>query len=271
MNDSHQNRHDHPHDGGAQTVEAAERSVWTCPMHPQVRRPGPGSCPICGMALEPAAPSLEEGPNPELANMTRRFWAGVALSIPLLALAMGGEVFGWTPLPGRASILVQLVLATPVVLWGGWPFFVRGWASLVSRNLNMFTLIALGTGVAYLYSAVAALAPGVFPASFRSPMSGEVPVYFEAAGVIVTLVLLGQVLELRARSATGQAIRALLGLAPTTARVVHGDGREEDVAVDRIEAGVALRVRPREKGPVEGVGAGGHPPSGRPVAPGRRL
>jgi P-type Cu+ transporter len=258
MSDERQNGHDHPHDGGAQTIEAAEGPVWTCPMHPQVRRPGPGSCPICGMALEPAAPSLEEGPNPELADMTRRFWAGVALSIPLLALATGGDVLGWTPLPGRASTLVQLALATPVVLWGGWPFFVRGWASVVNRNLNMFTLIALGTGVAYLYSAVAALVPGLFPASFRSPMSGEVPVYFEAAGVIVTLVLLGQVLELRARSATGQAIRALLGLAPKTARVVHRDGREEDVAIDRIAAGVALRVRPGEKVPVDGVVVEGH-------------
>jgi len=258
MSDGHQNGHDNPHDAGAQSVEAVQGSVWTCPMHPQIRRPGPGNCPICGMALEPVAPSLEEGPNPELADMTRRFWTGVALSIPLLALAMGGEVFDWTLLPGQASILVQLALGTPIVIWGGWPFFVRGWASVVNRNLNMFTLIALGTGVAYFYSAVAALVPGLFPASFRSPMSGEPPVYFEVAGVIVTLVLLGQVLELRARSATGHAIRALLSLVPKTARVVHGDGREEDVAIDRIEAGVALRVRPGEKVPVDGVLVEGH-------------
>ena len=233
--------------------EPAERSVWTCPMHPQVRRPGPGSCPICGMALEPAAPTLEEGPNLELIDMARRFWVSTALSLPLLVLAMGHELFGWTLLPTRASTLVQLGLATPVVLWGGRPFFERGWVSVRTRNLNMFTLIGLGVGVAYAYSAVAALAPGLFPASFRSPMTGEVPVYFEAAGVIVSLVLLGQVLELRARSATGRAIRALLGLAPKTARMVHGDGREEDVPLDLIDVGVVLRVRPGEKVPVDGA------------------
>jgi P-type Cu+ transporter len=234
-------------------AEAAEGAVWTCPMHPQVRRPGPGSCPICGMALEPAAPTLEEGPNLELIDMTRRFWVSAALSLPLLALAMGHELLGWTLLPARISTLVQLGLATPVVLWGGWPFFERGWASLRTRNLNMFTLIALGVGVAYAYSAVAALAPGLFPASFRSPMGGEVPVYFEAAGVIVSLVLLGQVLELRARSATGRAIRALLGLAPKTARMVYDDGREEDVPLDLVSAGAVLRVRPGEKVPVDGT------------------
>lgn len=234
-------------------AEAAEGAVWTCPMHPQVRRPSPGSCPICGMALEPAAPTLEEGPNLELIDMTRRFWVSAALSVPLLALAMGHELLGWTLLPARTSTLVQLGLATPVVLWGGWPFFERGWASVRTRNLNMFTLIALGVGVAYAYSAVAALAPGLFPASFRSPMGGEVPVYFEAAGVIVTLVLLGQVLELRARSATGRAIRALLGLAPKTARMVHDDGREEDVPLDLVSTGAVLRVRPGEKVPVDGT------------------
>ena len=234
-------------------AEAAEGAVWTCPMHPQVRRPSPGSCPICGMALEPAAPTLEEGPNLELIDMTRRFWVSAALSVPLLALAMSHELLGWTLLPARTSTLVQLGLATPVVLWGGWPFFERGWASVRTRNLNMFTLIALGVGVAYAYSAVAALAPGLFPASFRSPMGGEVPVYFEAAGVIVTLVLLGQVLELRARSATGRAIRALLGLAPKTARIVHDDGREEDVPLDLVSAGAVLRVRPGEKVPVDGT------------------
>ena len=233
--------------------EPAQGAVWTCPMHPQVRRAGPGSCPICGMALEPAAPTLEEGPNLELIDMTRRFWVSAALSVPLLVLAMGHELLGWTLLPPRASTLVQLGLATPIVLWGARPFFERGWASIRTRSLNMFTLIALGVGVAYAYSAVVALAPGLFPVSFRSPMTGEVSVYFEAAGVIVTLVLLGQVLELRARSATGRAIRALLGLAPKTARVIHEDGREEDVALDLIDAGAMLRVRPGEKVPVDGV------------------
>ena len=233
-------------------AEAAEGSVWTCPMHPEVRRPEAGSCPICGMALEPVAPSLEEGPNPELRDMTRRFWISAVLSVPLLALAMGGEIFGWAPLPGRAGMITQLALATPVVLWGGWPFFERGWASVVNRKLNMFTLIALGVGVAYLYSTFAALFPGVFPPSFRS-MDGQVPVYFEAAAVIVTLVLLGQVLELRARSATGRAIRALLGLAPKTARLVHEDGREEDVPIEHIGPGALLRVRPGEKVPVDGL------------------
>ena len=233
-------------------AEPAQGTVWTCPMHPQIRRPGPGSCPICGMALEPADPTLEEGPNPELIAMTRRFWIGAVLSIPLVALAMGGELFGWQPLPMRASVLIQLVLASPVVLWAGWPFFERGWASLKTRNLNMFTLISLGVGVAYAYSLVATIAPNLFPASFRT-MGGQVPVYFEAAAVIVTLVLLGQVLELRARSATGKAIRALLGLAPKTARVVRSDGREEDIPLEHVQIGDTLRVRPGEKVPVDGV------------------
>ncbi|HEX8444409.1 MAG TPA: heavy metal-binding domain-containing protein, partial [Allosphingosinicella sp.] len=196
--------------------EAAEGTVWTCPMHPEIRRNGPGTCPICGMGLEPAEPSLEEGPNPELIDMTRRFWVSAAFSVPLLVLAMGTELFGWHLMPMRTFVWIQLALATPVVLWGGWPFFERGWASLQTRNLNMFTLIALGVGVSYSYSLVAALAPDLFPPSFRT-MGGVVPVYFEAAAVITTLVLLGQVLELRARSATGKAIRALLGLAPKTA------------------------------------------------------
>lgn len=235
--------------------QAAEGSVWTCPMHPEIRRPGPDSCPICGMALEPLEPSLEEGPNPELVDFTRRFWVAAVLSIPLLVLTMGAELFGWALLAPRASTLVQLALATPVVLWAGWPFFERGWASVKTRNLNMFTLIAIGVGVAYLYSAVAALFPGIFPPSFCA--MGEVPVYFEAAGVIVALVLLGQVLELRARSATGKAIRALLGLAPKTARVVRADGREEDVALELVHVGDTLRVRPGEKVPVDGVVAEG--------------
>ena len=197
-------------------------------MHPQIRRSKPGNCPICGMALEPLEPALEEVRNPELIDMSRRFWLSAALTLPLVALAFGAELFRWEPLPLRLSMWVQLSLASVVVLWGGWPFFERFWASLKTRNLNMFTLIGLGVGVAYGYSVVAALAPQLFPASLRS-MGGLVPVYFEAAAVITTLVLLGQVLELRARSATGKAIRALLGLAPKTARRVNRDGGEEDV------------------------------------------
>ena len=185
-------------------------------MHPQVRQKGPGNCPICGMALEPLTVTAEAGPNPELVDMTRRFWIGLALTLPIVVLEMGGHVpaLGLHHLvPPRLSAWIMFLLATPVVLWAGWPFFVRGWASLVSRNLNMFTLIALGTGAAYAYSVVATLAPGVFPAGFRG-MDGAVPVYFEAAAVITVLVLLGQVLELRARERTGGAIRALLDLAP---------------------------------------------------------
>ncbi|MDQ3470863.1 MAG: heavy metal translocating P-type ATPase [Pseudomonadota bacterium] len=231
--------------------QAAEGTVWTCPMHPEVRRDGPDSCPICGMALEPLEPTLEEGPNPELIDFTRRLWVAGTLSMPLLILAMGMELFDWHLLPPRLSVLTQLALATPVVLWAGWPFFERGWASIRTRNLNMFTLIAIGVGVAYAYSAFAALFPGVFPPSFRS-MEGEVPIYFEAAAVITALVLLGQVLELRARAATGQAIRALLGLAPKTARVVRDGGAEEDVALELVEVGDVLRVRPGEKIPVDG-------------------
>ena len=221
-------------------------------MHPQIRRSGPGACPICGMALEPLEPSLEEGPNPELNDMTRRFWISAALSVPLVVLTVGPELFGWHPMPMSLSVWVQLALATPVVLWGGWPFFERGWASLRTRNLNMFTLIALGVGVAYGYSLVATVAPQLFPPAFRT-MSGVVPVYFEAAAVITTLVLLGQVLELRARSATGRAIRALLGLAPKTARIVRDDGDEEDIPLGHAQPGDRLRVRPGEKVPVDGV------------------
>ena len=233
-------------------VEAPEGTIWTCPMHPEIRRTEPGSCPICGMALEPEMPTLEDGPNPELTDMSRRFWVSAALSLPLFVLAMGSELLGWHWLPMQTSVWVQLALATPVVLWGGWPFFERGWASLKSRNLNMFTLISLGVGVAYSYSLVATLAPNLFPPSFHT-MGGVVPVYFEAAAVITTLVLLGQVLELRARSATGKAIRALLGLAPKTARIVREDGREEDIDLGHVHAGDLLRVRPGEKVPVDGV------------------
>ncbi|MES2135525.1 MAG: heavy metal translocating P-type ATPase [Pseudomonadota bacterium] len=250
------------HDPAVQTPamgtlpQAAEGTIWTCPMHPEIRRDGPSSCPICGMALEPLEPTVEETANPELADMSRRFGVGVALSIPLLVLTMGAEVFGWQLLPMRQSMWLQLALATPVVLWGGWPFFERMWASLKTRNLNMFTLIGIGIGVAYGYSLVATVAPQIFPATLHT-MGGLVPVYFEAAAVITTLVLLGQVLELRARSATGQAIRALLGLAPKTARRVKDDGSEEDVPLAEVEVGDLLRVRPGEKVPVDGVVAEG--------------
>ncbi len=231
--------------------QAAEGTIWTCPMHPQIRRDGPGSCPICGMALEPLEPSLDEGPNPELIDMSRRFWISAVLTAPLVVLTFGAELFGWEPFPMAQSMWIQLLLATPVVLWGGWPFFERMWASLKTRNLNMFTLIGLGVGVAYGYSVVAAVAPGLFPASLRT-MGGLVPVYFEAAAVITTLVLLGQVLELRARSATGKAIRALLGLAPKTARRVR-DGVDEDIPLEHVHVGDLLRIRPGEKVPVDGV------------------
>jgi P-type Cu+ transporter len=238
---------------------AAGEVLWTCPMHPEIVRKEPGPCPICGMALEPMTPTAEAD-NPELHDMTRRFWVGVVLSVPLLVMAMA-EHFAKPTLDAliapRLAVWVQLILATPAVLWCGWPFFQRGWASFVSRHLNMFSLIALGTGVAYLYSLVAALAPGIFPASFRGP-HGEVPLYFEAAAVILTLVLLGQVLELRARSATNSAIRALLDLAPNTARIIRDDGTEADVPLDQVMPGDRLRVRPGEKVPVDGVLVEGH-------------
>jgi len=239
---------------------AAGEALWTCPMHPQIVREAPGSCPICGMALEPLVPAAGEPANPELRDMTRRFWVGVALSLPLLAMAMTDHlakpVLDALIAP-RSAVWIQLILATPAVLWGGWPFFRRGWASLVNRRLNMFTLIALGTGVAYLYSLVAVLAPGIFAPSFRTPQ-GEVALYFEAAAVIVTLVLLGQVLELRARSQTGSAIRALLDLAPKQARLVRDDGSEEDVVLEAVVPGNRVRVRLGEKVPVDGVVLEGH-------------
>lgn len=231
------------------------RIEYTCPMHPEIVRPAPGSCPKCGMALEPRTVVAEEEENPELVSMTRRFWIGVALAIPLLAAGMsdlipGRPVERWLSM--RTLGWMELLLATPAVVWCGWPFFERGWASLVNRSLNMFTLIALGVGTAYSYSVAAVLWPGAFPASFRSG-TGEVPVYFEPAAVITALVLLGQVLELRARSRTGAAIRSLLKLSPRTARLVRADGTEIDVPVEHIGVGDLLRVRPGEKVPVDGA------------------
>jgi Cu+-exporting ATPase len=227
-------------------------TIYTCPMHPEIRQAGPGLCPICGMALEPATPAAETGPNPELVDMTRRFWVAAALAVPVAALEMAGHFANLDAIASRqAANWIQLVLATPVVLWAGWPFFVRGARSIVSRNLNMFTLIALGTGVAWTYSVVATAVPRLFPAAFRG-MDGAVAIYFEAAAAITALVLLGQVLELRARERTGGAIRALLDLAPKTARRVRPDGSDEDVALDRVAVGDRLRVRPGDKVPIDG-------------------
>jgi Cu+-exporting ATPase len=226
-------------------------TIYTCPMHPEIRQIGPGSCPICGMALEPEQVSLDDAPDPELIDMTRRFWIALALTLPVFVVEMGGHLGLMHLVPPAWSNWISLTLATPVVLWAGAPFFARGWHSLITRNLNMFTLIAMGTGVAWAYSVVATLAPQAFPLAFRD-MHGEVAVYFEAAAVITVLVLLGQVLELRAREKTSGAIRALLGLAPKTARRIteHGD---EDVDLDAIAVGDLLRVRPGEKIPVDGI------------------
>jgi Cu+-exporting ATPase len=228
-----------------------EGAIYTCPMHPEIRQEGPGSCPICGMALEPMEITGEAPPNHELIDFTRRFRIGLALTLPVLVLEMGSHLFGLRLLDPQASNIVQFALATPVVLYCGLPFFQRGWASLVSRNLNMFTLIALGTGVAWFYSVAATFAPDIFPAAFRGH-GGEVAVYFEAAAVITVLVLLGQILELRAREATGGAIRALLDLAPKTARRIVDDGTEKDVELADVQIGDLLRVRPGEKVPVDG-------------------
>jgi Cu+-exporting ATPase len=235
---------------------APEGTSYTCPMHPEVRQIGPGSCPICGMALEPEQVSLDQGPDPELIDMTRRFWIALALTLPLFVIEMGSHFGAMHLLPSAWSNWISLALSTPVVLWAGAPFFVRGWNSLITRHLNMFTLIAMGTGVAYLYSIVGTLAPQLFPPAFRDA-HGAVAVYFEAAAVITTLVLLGQVLELRARERTSGAIRSLLGLAPKTARRItpHGD---EDVAIEDIAVGDRLRVRPGEKVPVDGLVTEGH-------------
>ncbi len=237
----------------AAPVAVPEGAIYTCPMHPQIRQVGPGSCSICGMALEPVAVSAETGPNPELADMTRRFWIGLALTLPVFTLEMGGHLTGlhhW--LGQKTSNWLQLVLATPVVLWAGWPFFEQGWASLKSRNLNMFTLIAMDTGVAWITSIVGTLFPALFPAPLRGA-GGAVPVYFEAAAVITVLVLLGQVLELKAREQTSGAIKALLNLTPKRATRVKADGGDEDVPLDAIIAGDRLRVRPGESVPVDGA------------------
>ena len=235
-------------------LEPATGTIWTCPMHPEIRQDHPGSCPICGMALEPLTATTETGPSLELADMTRRFSVGLVLALPVLVLEMGGHIFPAIHhlVPMRIAIWIQFVLATPVVLWAGWPFFERGWASVRTRNLNMFTLIAMGTGIAWAYSMVAALAPGVFPPAFRSA-DGTVAIYFEAAAVITVLVLLGQVLELRARERTSGAIKALLNLAPKTARRIDVNGSDEEVGLDQIVVGDRLRVRPGEKVPVDGV------------------
>jgi Cu+-exporting ATPase len=229
---------------------AAHGVIWTCPMHPQIRRNGPGNCPICGMALEPEEPSLDNAPNPELVDFTRRTWVAGVLTVPLLAVSMMAELLNLHFLPAAWSPWVQLALTAPIVLWAGWPFFQRGWMSIVTRRLNMFTLVSIGVGAAFAYSVVATVAPGLFPMTFR--MNGMVPVYYEAAGVVVALVLLGQVLELRARAATGRAIRALLNLAPKTARRLTATG-EEEVDLAEIVAGDRLTVRPGEAIPVDGV------------------
>jgi len=246
-------RHAAPAPQRAEPRPAVDDRIYTCPMHPEVRQKGPGTCPKCGMALEPESPLAEEGPNLELIDMTRRFRVSAALTLPLVGLATGEmfapDLLGWLPLP--LLPWTQLILATPVVLWGGWPFFVRGWRSIVNRSLNMFTLIALGTAAAYAFSVFAVLFPGALPHGVRH--GGAPPVYFEAAAVIVTLVLLGQVLELRARSATSGAIRALLGLAPKTARRLRDDGTEEDIPLTHVHLGDRLRVRPGERVPVDGV------------------
>src|SRR5713101_2094506 len=238
-----------------ETSVAATRTEYTCPMHPEIVRQAPGNCPICGMALEPRTITATDEENPELRAMSRRFWVSAILTVPLLGVAMADMLPGMLVqhgLPGGWLSWIELLLASPVVLWGGWPFFQRGWASVVNRSTNMFTLIAMGTGVAYLYSVVATLFPGIFPASFRS-MGDRPDVYFEAATAIVTLVLLGQVLELRARSQTSSAIRALLDLSPKMARVIAEEGSERDIPLEQVKAGDKLRVRPGEKVPVDGV------------------
>ncbi|WP_420429373.1 copper-transporting P-type ATPase [Kordiimonas sp.] len=261
----HEEHHKHhhtskgaPQKGGKydKVPEGYTGTVYTCPMHPEVRLPGPGSCPLCGMGLEPeTVTAVDEGPNPELVDFNKRFWVGVLLTVPLLVLSMS-PIFGFYQirdfLGERTALWLELILGTPVTLWSGWPFFVRGVNSLRSMNLNMFSLIAMGTGAAYLFSVTAVLVPEIFPAGFRNA-DGHVGVYFEAAAVIVTLVLLGQVMELRARERTGSAIKALLDMAAKTARIIHDDGSEEEILLEDVEVGDKLRVRPGDKVPVDGT------------------
>ncbi|MEL6217840.1 MAG: copper-translocating P-type ATPase [Pseudomonadota bacterium] len=268
MEHAHVHRHDHSkhghqHGGGSDAASGGydtvppdfSGTVYTCPMHPEVRRPGPGSCPICGMGLEVEGAVVDEGPNPELIDFKRRLWVGIVLTIPVTILAMGPfigitvfkEVFGY-----RTTLWIELILSTPVILWSGWPFFERGYASFRTMNLNMFSLIGMGVAAAYVFSVVAVLAPGIFPAGFRDE-GGNVGVYFEAAAVIVTLVLLGQVMELRAREGTGRAIRALLDMAAKSARVIRPDGTEAEIPLEDVQVGDRLRVRPGEKVPVDGI------------------
>ena len=239
--------------GEAAAADAPQGAIWTCPMHPEIQRDGPGSCPICGMALEPVMPTASDGPSEEYRDMRRRFWIGLLLALPVVALEMGGHLTGLHQYVGRqASNWIQMLLATPVVLWAGWPFFERAWLSIRNKSLNMFTLIAMGTGVAWGYSMIAAIAPRIFPAAFRAA-DGSVAVYFEAAAVITVLVLLGQVLELRARETTSGAIRALLDLTPKLARRVRSDGSDEEIALEEVAVGDVLRIRPGEKIPVDGI------------------
>src|SRR3989449_10474036 len=238
---------------------ATPAAIYTCPMHPEIRQAGPGNCPKCGMALETVAPSADDQPNTELLDMARRFWIGLALTVPVLGLAMAEHLPGLhVALPNpKFSGWIQFVLGVPVVLWAAWPFFVRGWNSLASRSLNMYTLIALGIGVAFAYSVVAFFLPGFFPPAFRGA-SGEVGLYFEAAAVISVLVLLGEVLQLRARESTSGAFLALLRLAPATAARVRADGSDEEVRLDQVKEGDRLRVRPGDKIPVDGEVLEGH-------------
>ncbi|MBY8829702.1 heavy metal translocating P-type ATPase [Hephaestia mangrovi] len=242
---------------GAPEPEATPGAIWTCPMHPEIRQEGPGTCPICGMALEPEEPSFDDAPNPELVDFTRRLWVAGILAVPLLVLSMGADMFGLRLVNAAASPWVQLALAAPIVLWAGFPFFARGAASIRSGHYNMFTLIAIGVGAAFAYSVVATIAPHLFPPAFHT-IHGQVPVYFEAAGVVVALVLLGQVLELRARAATGRAIRALMDLSPKTARRIDEHDEEREVALDKVQPGDRLRVRPGDAVPVDGIVVEGH-------------